>query len=180
MKIPEDDILLHAKKILELREMPPGDRQAYEAAAQNRQRLVDLESQNQYLSQSHQQVAVSARTQELDWTLQRPEVAQLVQAYDTRTGKPGSFRQAVIERGQYHALRSGQDLTPEQAMKDFLNYLGGPQSLMPAPTSQVANPGMAEKKPVITNIQGRGTSPAKKGVKSIDDLRKRAKEMAEA
>ena len=183
LKIPEDDILKQAHKILQMREMPPEQRQALEHARQASQRLYELENQNQYLSQSHEQVAVQARTQELDWTLQRPDVSQLATAYDTRAGKQGAFRQAVIERGQYRALTSGRDLSPEQAVQEVLQFLGGPTALIPAPQNAQANMQMSQpvsqdKKPVITNIQGRGTSPAKKVIKSLDGLRQKAKEMA--
>lgn len=183
LKIPDDDILKQAHKILQMREMPPEQRQALENARQANQRMFELENQNQYLSQSHEQVAVQARTQELDWTLQRPDVSQLASAYDTRAGRQGAFRQAVIERGQYHAYTSGRDLSPEQAIQEVLQFLGGPTALIPAPQNaqnqmQPSQQVSTEKKPVITNIQGRGTSPAKKVIRSLDDIRKKAKEMA--
>jgi len=183
LKIPEDDILRHAQKILQLREMPPEQRQAYDNAAQARQRVTELEYQNQQISQSHEQVAVSARTQELDWTLQRPDFSQLANAYDQRIGRQGAFREAVIERGKYAAYATGKDLSPEQAANEVLQFLGGSQALMPAQnhaqvvSQESTTQGFQERKPVITNIQGRGTSPAKKVVKSIADLRKRAKEL---
>lgn len=184
LKIPEDDILRQAQKILQLREMPPEQRQAYESHLQAKQRLSELESQNQYLSQTYEQTAVHARTQELDWTLQRPEFSAVASQYDARLGE-GAFRQAVIERGKYHALANGQDISPEQAVQEVLRFLGGPQAFQPSPQApgvmqQSPQPVAPQRPPVITNIQGRGTSPAKKVVKSLDDLKKRAKELAEA
>lgn len=182
LKIPEDDILRQAQKILQLREMPPEQRQAIEHARQVNQRAYELENQNQQLMQTNEHVAVTARTQELDWTLQRPEFSQVAQAYDARLGQQGAFRNAMIERGKYNALALGRDITPEQAANEVLQFIGGRQNLIPAQNTQTFGNGAAqvvpERKPVITNIQGRGTSPAKKMVRSIDDLKKRAKEMA--
>lgn len=181
LKIPEDDILFQAKKILDRRNLPPEQKEALEKAKQESLRAQTYEEQNQQLRQSYEQVAVSARTQELDWTLQRPDVSQLVAAYDARAGAPGAFKQAVIERGQYHAYASGKDITPEQAVEEVLKFMGGRQNLIPVEAPQVGIPSASqvsqEKKPVITNIQGRGTSPAKKMIRSIDDLKKRAKEL---
>lgn len=181
LKIPEDDILRQAHKILQLRDLPPEQRQAYEQGVQARQQALELQNQNQHLMQSHEQVAVHARTQELEWTMQRPQIATLVSAYDARAGKEGAFRQAVIERGQYNAYM-GKDISPEQAIQEVLNFLGGPESLIPAQAAQPINPQGQQaqaSKPVITNIQGRGTSPAKKVIKSLDDLKKRANELAQ-
>lgn len=181
LKIPDDDILRHAKRILDLREMPPEQRQAYEQGVHARHQALELQNQNQYLMQSHEQVAVTARTQELDWTMQRPQISQLATAYDTRVGKEGAFRQAVIERGQYHALVTKRDVSAEEAINEVVNFLGGPQNLMPPVQAapQVApDVGQAQaSKPVITNFQGRGTSPTKKVIKSLDDLRKRREEL---
>lgn len=182
LKIPENDILQHAHRILQLREMPPEHRQAYEQGVQARHQALELQNQNQHLLQSHEQVAVNARTQELEWTMQRPQIAQLVQAYDARAGREGAFRQAVIERGQYHASYSRKDISPEEAINEVLAFLGGPQALLPTQAMQaVSSTGQQQtqaSKPVITNIQGRGTSPAKKVIKSLDDLKKRAAEIA--
>ena len=183
LKVPEDDILRQAKKILDLREMPPEQRQAYEQARQNDERAMALEYQNQTLQQQHMQFAVRAREQELAWTMSRPEISQMAQAYDARLGYQGAFRQAVVERGQYHYFTTGQDIPAEQAVNEVLRQLGGPQALIAQPGPAVTPRGQqgvvtqAAKPAVITNIQGRGTSPAKKVIKNMEELKKRAKEV---
>jgi hypothetical protein len=52
-------------------------------------------------------------------------------------------------------------------------------SLGVAPVAGGAQIVQASQKPVIPNIQGRGTSAVKPAVKSLEDLKKRAKELTE-
>lgn len=184
LKIPEQDILLQAKRILDRRDNP-AQASADMTSAQDRQRVHNLESHNQYLTQTYETQAVAARTQELDWTLSRPEYTQAQAAYDARAGRPGAFKEQIIQRGQYHAMTRGVDLSPDQVIQEVLGFLGGMQSLVPPQAAVVAapvstQPAAQTKPPVITNIQGRGTSPAKKAVKSIADLKKLALESASA
>lgn len=185
LKVPEDDVLRQAQKILQLREMPPEQRQVYEQARQQSEQAMALSDQNQYLQQQHMQFAVGAREQELAWTMKKPEISSVVQAYDARLGYEGAFRQAVVERGQYHYFTTGQDIPAEQLVNEVIRQLGGPSAFIAQP-NQVGMPqgqtGVTQpqvtKPAVITNIQGRGTSPAKKVIKSMDELKKRAKELA--
>lgn len=184
LKINEDDVLRQAQKLLQFREMPPEQRQVYEQARQQSEQAMALQDQNQHLQQQHMQFAVGAREQELAWTMGRPEISSAVQAYDARMGYQGAFRQAVVERGQYHYFATGQDIPAEQLVNEVIRQLGV-QSQPIAQPGQVAagqsQVGVMQhqvaKPAVITNIQGRGTSPAKKVIKSMDDLKKRAKEV---
>ena len=197
VKISDDQIFEYTRKKLEMMNMPPEQRQAFELQAQERQRLYELSEQNQYLEQSYQSQAVQARTMQLDMVMMKPEIQSAASAWDQKTGEEGSFRDLVIEEGQRHHQLTGEDLPPEvvanQVLSKFKNFLvesqaqsapqataGGfapaqtPQAPLPPGTTQVVT------KPVIPTAAGRGTSPVGKSPKSIDDLKRMAKEMARA
>jgi hypothetical protein len=181
LKIPEEDILQYALSRVQYKEMPPEQRQQLDAQYQEKQRLEYLEQTNQQLLEMYQNQAVHQRTSELDGYLGKPDIQATASAFDARVGQPGAFRDEVIRRGQYHASISGQDIPVEQAVREVMALIG---NATPAPQMQAAavNPATVaaqQNKPVIPNIKGRGTSPAKKAISSISDLRKYAADFAE-
>ena len=155
----------------------------------------DLQRQN-YAAQEKagnlDQVNLALRTQlkemQLDIAFGKTDVKAMEDAFDARVGTPGSFKAAVIRHGQaVWALSNGQtDLTPTQAVEDFVKQYGNPASLAPAKLAEaggaapVAQTGAASTPAVkvIPNVAGRSSSsPVKQGVRSIDDLKRRAKEL---
>jgi hypothetical protein len=186
LKIPEQDVLQYALSRVQYRELPPEQRQQLDAQYEAQQRLAYLEQANQELVGGFQEQRVHQRASELDAYIGRPDIAQVVSAFDARVGQPGAFRDEVIRRGQYYAsLPDPQDIPVEQAVREILGLVG------PIPQAQQAvgdegqameatpAPVVQNQKPVIPNIRGRGTSPAKKVVRSVDDLRKLAQTMTE-
>lgn len=183
MGIPEQDVLQYALSRVKYKEMPPEQRQQLDQQYESQQRLAYLEQANQELIASYQQQTVQQRTQELDGYLGRPEISQVASSFDARMGQPGAFRDEVIRRGQYYAsLPDGKDVPVEQAVREIMALVGNvsPQAT-PAEAQQQVNGMQAEHeqtqqtKPVIPNIKGRGTSPARKVIKSIDDVRNLSK-----
>lgn len=146
----------------------------------------DMQTQQQQYQQQVQGMLAEARGRELDFTLQRPDISQAQQAFDQKYGE-GAFRAEVIKRGQYYGYQ-GKDIPVEQAVKEVMQYVGWQAQQTPTPQPQVAAPAMPQAgpsaapqaqqaKPVIPNIQGRGTSPAKRVIGSMADIRARRKEL---
>jgi hypothetical protein len=165
--------------------MPPEQRQRIDQEYETRQRLEYFERANQELLQAFQQTQTQQRTAELNGYLQRPDVAAAAQAFDQRAGREGAFREEVIKRGQYYArLPEPVDIPVEQAVSEILRYVGPMNAPQPQAEAQMEAPApqaavAPAPKPVIPNIKGRGTSPVKKAVKSIDDLRARGRELGD-
>jgi hypothetical protein len=184
LKLPEQDILQYALSRVQYSQLPPEQRQKLDQQYESQQRLSYLEQANQELIAEYQGQMVQQRSQELDGYLGRPEVSQVAAAFDARVGRQGAFKDEVIRRGQYYAsLPEAQDIPVEQAVREIMTLVGNiaPQATPAQAQTQMdgmqssfeQQPQAAQQpKPVIPNIKGRGTSPAKKVVKSIDDLRK--------
>lgn len=182
VNIPDEAILEQAFKILQYRDMPADQRAAYDSQMQNRTRVYDLETQNQHLQEQYLQAAVQTRTSELDTRIQSPGVKEIAEAYDAKMGKPGAFKSKVIDYGAIIHATQGQDLSVDQALEAVRNEFApfitlaqqAPQGLptVPAGVVQAAN-----RPAVIPNIgTGHQSSPVKKVFKSIDDIRKYARE----
>jgi hypothetical protein len=191
--LEDKHILVRAKQIIDAMENP-NLRSQEEAEFANQQQLREMGSQNkQLLAQVGQ-----ARLFELRSILQRPNVSSIAQAYDARVGAPGSFEREVINRGAMHYQLNKVDKSAEELVNEILGFMGanpggGMQQQIANPTEgeQTQNQPEAQaapqqqgtrvvppKKPTIPNITGRGTSPVKKAINSIDDLRQRGKELA--
>jgi hypothetical protein len=179
--ITKEQIFRWTQQQLALMEMPPEQRQQFEQFEQAQMQKSNLEEQVSMLQEQYQQQAVQARSMQLDVALAKPEVSQFSQAWDTHSGQPGSFRQFVIEEAQKAYYTTQQDLSPEQAiamvMQRFGKFLNTGDTV--APTPQAASIQAAQQaKPVIPHVAGKAASPIKKVPRSLDDLRKLAKEMA--
>lgn len=176
-----DDVLKYAVQKAQEMQLPQEQQQslAQQRAVQRQNQM--LEAQYQSLQQQQMAMATQYRNQELSWVMSRPHVAQVATQFDTKNG-PNAFRQLVRKIALAHYADSGgQDLSAEQAVGETLKYIGSlvtPTSANPAQTS--AGPALIQQEsapPIIPNVAGKGTSPVRKSVRSIEDLKKKHKEL---
>lgn len=138
------------------------------------------------VSQRERELATQLKAAQLDSCLGKPDVKAMQDAFDARVGTPGAFRNAVASHGEAVWLRSnGQtDLTPEQAIQDFIRCYGDPSKFAQAPEAQVTpapaatQTTQAPKVNVIPRVDGKSVSPLKSQIRTIDDIKRRAKELA--
>lgn len=176
LQISPDDIFKYAVKKAEEAQLPESQRQQIHQQRQIEKDREQLQFQNQNLqSQQYNQLA-QFRTQELGWVMARPDVSSLAQAYDSRKSPDAPpFRQLVINQGLAHYAMTGRDLSAEEATQAVMKAIGGfvtPTNGQQSAPNQPQLIKQGDKPPVIPNVSGRGTSPVKKQVRSIDDLKK--------
>jgi hypothetical protein len=176
LEIPKTEIMQYALQLVQREQMPPEQKAQWEASRQAQQQARYYQAQNEQLIASQQQFAVQQRTFELNQVVGSPDVKGVADAYNQGMGSPTAFQDYVIQIGQAYAAR-GQDIPAQQAVAEAIKHLRAinPSLGQVAAQSQVVQP---SAKPVIPNIQGRGTSAVKSTVKSLDDLRKKAKDLA--
>ena len=176
--ISKEQIFKWTQQQLHLMEMPPEQRQQYEQFEAANQQKSQLEEQVSHLQKQYEQQAVQSRTMQLDYALNRPEVAKFGEAWD-RNGEPGSFKNFVIEEAKKVYYETGRDLSPEQAvgmvMQRFGKFLNVDETAMQSPQAMTQSMPQNQK-PVIPNIAGKAASPIKKVPRSIEDLKKLARE----
>lgn len=179
LQIPEQQIYKYVLDKLNYQDLPADQKQLRDQFQQTRQQATMAERANQQLAEQFQQASTQLRSLELDSSLSRPDIKSIVDAYDTRKGTPGSFRNRVIMEATSVYRGTGKDLTPEEAVRQTIELL----DLQSAQQQQVNQEPVAAqqqaqvKPPVIPNIAGKSSSPAKKVIKNLSDLRKRAQEL---
>lgn len=179
--ITDDQWLRRAQQIIAARENPQLAQQENSSYESNQQ-MNALRQENRQLMQQQ----ANLLRNELHQTLSSPEVASFTQQYDAKYGV-GALAKRVIETGAYYQTTMKVSKSPLEIVQELMFPLGVPQAQpqqtaasaqnTPAPTAVTA----PEKKPVIPNVGGKGTTPVKKAsVNSIQDIRDRAKEFAAA
>ena len=167
--INEKDVFQYVNKRLQYQELTPEQRAEYDRQSNFQRQAITKESQLEELQAKVRQQEQNQLSWELDQRLKSPEVANYASQYEARLGE-GSFKQAVATAAEAHFYRTGKDLTPDEAVKHYLQIVGyNPQAVAPAVSPTTTSAG---KPPVIPNIAGKSGSPVAKAPKSFDDLRK--------
>lgn len=189
LKIPEQHIMQYALAKVQFSNLPPEQQQLIRGNLDAEKRAEEVSSQaDQHLSQAQQARSELTRVQ-LDYTMAKPDVKSIADQFDVQAGKPGAFRQQVINVANLHFLQRKVDLSPEQATQIVIQDLGLKAPVMqaaPAATgtqAQVVPPAgkvIVRENKTIPNIQGRSSSPLKKSPRSIEDLKELSRQAQEA
>ena len=179
-RVDPDKVLQWAVTQVQLQQLPPEQRHAYEARREAEKRAYMLERQNQQMGQETMQQQSQYLSQMLDLVLERQDYQAAAQAYDARKNQPGSFRSLVARVGAMEYSSTGKTLTPLQAVQQTLDLLGGMPTAAtqaaqaaPAPATQATQPQAKKTIPNLSQASARGNAaPGKGKVKSIDDLKK--------
>jgi hypothetical protein len=176
MQIPTDDIIKYAINEVQYRELPPEQRQAIDAQRQQRTELEQAQMLNQSFQQQLATLSQQQVTMELNQELSKPDVVSIASAYDTRTGKPGSFKTEVIKRGQYYEAVHKISPPASQLVAELVSLIGSQASGTQTPEANSQGQSgqtSQQQKPVIPAFQSSGAkSPTKKVINSVEDLRK--------
>ena len=177
LSIPKNEILKYALDLVQREQMPPEQKAQWEAGRRTQQEAKYYQEQNRALQEQQRQFSTQQREWELSQELSKPEVSSLVEAYNAGMANPSAFRDKVILIGQAYAAK-GIDLPAQAAIQEAVKEL---RAINPQLGGFMAQAQEAPKvvqpstKPTLPNIQGRGTSPVKSTVRSLDDLRNLAK-----
>lgn len=174
LNIPKRDILEYALELVGRENMTPEQKIQWEKSQQSDAQAEYVRQQSEQLRQSQLQFEVQRRSFELDNALRNQDVLPVMDAFNQAAGDSNAFRNYVIKIG-LSASAQGHDMPVAEAVEEAMKTLRfANPSLGSRPQSNVVAP---NSKPVIPNIQGRGTSPVKKAPRSLQDLKDRAKEL---
>jgi len=174
LSIPEEAMLKWAVDKVRYQQMPQEHKQILEAKRSAEREARELAKSNQSSQAQLNQMMVEMKRQEIESTLSKPEIKSYMQEFDKRAGREGSFVRELLDRGD-RAWNRKEYLTPDQIVGQIMGlYNFGAAQV----TQQASQPMSTQKNepPVIPNVQGKGSSPLKKGPRSIADLKKLAKE----
>lgn len=184
LEVPEEVIYKWVLDKANYSKLPP-EQQAMVDQRRNAERQAWQAQDNVGRSSSRElELETQMKALQLDSSLGKPDVKAMQDAFDARVGKPGAFRNAIASHGEAVWLRSNgqQNLTPDQAIQDFVRCYGDPSKFAVAPAAVTPAPAnttpATEKVKVIPRVDGSSVSPLKSKIRSIDDIKKRSKEMA--
>lgn len=182
LSIPRERMLQWALDEVNYSQLPPEQQRLLDDRRDAQRQAFELEKQNSGYQSQVQEQARNAKLMLLDSGLERPDAKAFSDAYDAQMGKSGAFKEAVIEQGELAWAQQKRDLTPAEAIasamaryKPFITASAAPGA---QPGASGVLPPPAAKAGTIPNVQGKGSSPLKKSVRSIDDLKKLSKEMS--
>jgi hypothetical protein len=182
LQIPKEDIVKWTINELKYEQLPLEQKQAIE----QQRNLARTQEQFETQQETHQRQMQEFAQQQLQFELSKPDVQTAMQTFDQRAGRPGAFQQEVINRGAYYEQVHGKTVPASLLVKELLAFVSpsGQQAVPQVdPQGQQLTPSQGvqtqEAKPTIKVFQSGGnSSPVKKQVNSIDDLRKLRSEMA--
>lgn len=175
LKISDEDIMNHALQKIEYQNLPPEEREAQDRATQDNQKLQNLEYENNLYKQQHYEDRTQTRVTDLNNYLASDEVKSVMEDFDTRSGKPGSFRNEVIQRGKMAFALDKRDISVADAVNEVMGLYGNRPSQEQAPVTQT-QPVIHRQKPVIPNVRAGGHSPARKAPGNLEELRALSKQ----
>lgn len=187
LRIDPNKVLQWAYDKVQLSQMPPEQQRLHQERAQAQRLNWENERKISFMTQQSMEQQADQIDQMIGMVLERPDYSSLAQEFDTRKGKQGAFRDVVALMGDQEYQRTGKLISPLEAAKmavDFLGLKTGQQAVpqgqpAPQPQAQPAPAPAAQTKVTLPNVGGqKASAPAKAKVKSIDDLRKIHQQMA--
>ncbi len=171
LNIPEKMIFEWVAKKLQYENLSPEEKRRYDSETELRRENQKLSKESKTYQNEAQQALVRARETELQTVLSSPEVNTAMQSFDSRQGKVGAFREAVIRHAQAMYFSTGQDVSAKDAVESLMSLIGGASQAPQPTTTLTVNQQTQTKPPVIPNIKSRGGSPVKKHPTSFAELR---------
>jgi len=177
--IDDNKLAQYMQQRIQLMELPPEQRAAFEANEQARLESMTLQQQYSQLQQQNYQLQVNQLSSAVDQTLSRPEISEHVRNYDSQKG-PGAFRREIAALGDYYYKQGRGVVPPEQLSKEVINKWYS-QPITPDHAAQNHRGAesrrqkvvvMDKNKPTLPRVVGSGASPVKTAPRSISDLRK--------
>jgi hypothetical protein len=157
------------REMLKREQMPTEVQAIYDEKKRLAVEKERIEAENSTYRERNERELVSQTDFQLESELGKPEYTRLKDVYE-RSGGPGSFKQFVVQRGSYMVNSLGRHVTPSELLATIAKEY--------APFMSVATPqsGQVAKKSVPT-VTGSGGSPAQKGYGSVEDLKKKYKQL---
>lgn len=192
--IAEEKVLQWAVERAKYYQLPPEQQRVIAAQKNAEMNAQHAEQHANSTEQRYQEQARQIKQLQLATVLQRTDVSNAEKSFDEKVGKKGAFFEQVKLHGETTWYRSNGkiDLTPEQAISQVMEMYGlngaqAPNAGQPAPTTPpaaAAAPAAPARSAqpavkVIPNVGSRANSPSSGNnrPRSIEDLRKIAKEM---
>lgn len=169
------DVVRHMLKEEQLPEEQKKYMQAQKQAELEKNQLV---SQNEEVRAQYSDIVRDLTAQQMDIEFGKTDAQELIKAYEAANGN-GSFREMFLQRGAYYVAGEGRHVPPSEVMgrilKEFNPFITKQVAGAPAPSQPAAV--VREKPKVMPNVGAGNGAPTQGSVSSLDDLRKKYKQL---
>lgn len=192
LNVDENAVMAYAIEKAKLAQLPAEQRQMVEARLSAERAREDALMQTTSATQVAQEAQRNAINTEFSMYMENPQVKNFEAELDGKLGKPGFFKQAVVDAGQRAYALEGKTLSVVDAMKAVIQGYGltgqAASQAQAQMTQALGTDGQAAKKVVqrqaaaIPNVGGSSSaSPISKtnSPRSIADLKKLASDARE-
>lgn len=173
--LTDQQIFDYTKGRLEYHQLPPDQKQQMDAEQKLREDYANLQANNASLQEQQSTLRAQQMDTELRGVMSHPSIAPVVERHPG--GQQGFYRD-VAQHAWFHQQSTGKEFTPEQAVLSYVQQRGLSASPVMQATSQAAEtaptqPGgqAAPRAPTLPTIPSQGTSPAKKVITNMKDLK---------
>ncbi len=168
--------------------MTPEARQQADAAARGNMEAYGAQHQMSQAQQQAVQQAQEFKQRELGMIMRYDQQVSSAAAEFDQAHGPNAFIEHVKRTGDYY-WRQGRDISVDDAVREVMKLVGRASPAQPQQGfQQVPLPGQGAapqatqvvpptQKPVIPSVTGTGSSPVKRVYRSMDDIKKRRREL---
>lgn len=177
--LDDKTILSYANRRLDYQEKPEHERAEIDREMTTRAGQYTQSLELEKLRRQNEGLMRAQHDKEMSQALSMPEISKFQSAFDKRMGKEGSFIDYVRQHGSNEFKRTQQYVPPLVAVQSVYNQF---KPLFMDALDEASNKEEAKSKAQVKAPKnlgpGRSTTPVNKKYKSLDDLRKRANELA--
>jgi len=161
-------------KKLSINDLPPEQQSIYN---QNRElqkqqyeyekKVRSYEQQNENASQEQHRQQLNSLSDSLNFELSQPQIQSVVKNYDQERGQ-GAFQTKVIKYAAFVSQTEGRELSPKEAIHEFLKEYPQTNTLSSKTNSGSGN---LKDKPILPNPEAKPLSPVGQKPNSIKELK---------
>ena len=165
-----------------LKDLPEPLRNMYNTNQELVRRTMELEKKLSNAQSGGNEAATRALDYQIQSVMAKPEISEVAARYDAARQKPGAFLEQVGREGLLEHSISGKDITAEEAVQRAIATLAlqiqaPSQGVTPNGSVTQAPKAITTKPVVMPNVGSSTAAPTQKKPKTLDDIRRMAKEM---
>jgi len=181
MGMPREKVLQAVADRIRIEQLPPEQREAYDAREHAQAISEQAASQIQQMQLRMQNLESLAKHSAIQSTFARGDVRSVADDFDKRVGQTGSFEALVRDHGAL-LYSQGKDITPEEAVQAVMQRFGlsvpAQPAAAPAKTPQQVRPVTTTPMKVLPNVPSRAAATrSRPQINGVADIRKAASQM---
>lgn len=180
--LDDNTVLKYASNRIDYREKPEDERKRIDRDIESRATSYGRDLEFERLRKQNSDLMQRQHEDAMNAAYALPEISKFEKAFDAKLGKQGAFREHVRQYGSTQYKTNNTYVKPLDAVQavyaQYKPLFGDAIDSAIENQNATSNKGKAGSKPARNLGPGRNATMVAKRIKSLDDLRKRANELA--